>query len=341
MSDEKDALQRPGKRPRRVTAEDVARAAGVSRTAVSRAFNPDSYLDPAKRERVLTTALQIGYRPNALAASLQGTRTDLVGVIAGDLGNHYDGEFVAALVAALNAADKWPLVLGGRDTVTDQAILSVLRYPLDALIIRGGSISPEISATCEKLNIPMIFAGRQGSNPLSDSVFCDNRAGTAMAVDLLLATGRRAFGYLGGPADWSSETERLQGVQQRLSAAGHHLTAHRNADYTLDGGRIAARSLLQAHDIDALICANDAMALGALSCARHVLGRAVPQDLAIVGFDDMSMSRWPEFALTTLRNPIDRTVQEILRLLEMRMAHPGRPGERVIIAPTLKARATH
>ncbi|MCV3273832.1 LacI family DNA-binding transcriptional regulator [Roseobacter sinensis] len=341
MTEEKDHLRPTARRPRRVTAADVARAAGVSRTAVSRAFNPDSYLDPLKRERVLNVALDIGYRPNALAASLQGTRTGLVAVVAGDLASPYDSEFLAALVSALNAADKWPLVLGGPHAVTDQAILSVLRYPLDALIIRGGSISPDIVTTCEKLNIPIIFAGRIGSNPRSDSVACDNRAGSAKAVDLLLRGGRRRFGYLGGPADWSSERERLAGVVSRLEGAGHRLLTHGHADYSVEGGRRAARVLLTSHALDALICANDAMALGALSCARHDLGLAVPDDLAVVGFDDISMARWPEYRLTTLRNPIDCTVREVLRLLEMRLSHPQRPGERVIIAPTLIARATH
>ncbi|WP_300062599.1 LacI family DNA-binding transcriptional regulator [uncultured Roseobacter sp.] len=341
MTDENDPLQPTPRRPRRVTAQDVAQAAGVSRTAVSRAFNPDSYLDPAKRERVLKTALDIGYRPNALAASLQGTRTGLVGVIAGDLGSPYDSEVLAALVASLTRADRWPLVLGGPDAVTDQAILSVLRYPLDALIIRGGSLSPEITAICEKLNIPMIFAGRIGSNPQADSVVCDNRAGTTEAVDLLLDGGRRRFGYLGGPANWSSERERLAGVVSRLAGAGLALVAHRHADYTFEGGRRAARALLDTRALDALICGNDAMALGALCCARHDLGLAVPDDLALVGFDDIAMARWPEYRLTTIRNPIESTVAAIVRLLEMRMAHPQRPAERVMITPTLIARATH
>lgn len=341
MTDDDDQLSRAARRPRRVTAEDVAKAAGVSRTAVSRAFNPDSYLDPEKRERVMKTALDIGYRPNALAASLQGTRTDLVGVIAGHLGNPYDNEFVSALVAALNGADKWPLVLGGQETVTDHAILSVLRYPLDALVIRGGSLSPQITATCEKLNIPMIFAGHRGSHPRSDSVICDNRAGMAMAVDLLHGTGRRRIGYLGGPADWSSETERLAGVVAQLSTRGTGLVGHDHADYTFEGGRRAARTLLRAQKLDALICANDAMALGALACARHDLAVAVPDALAIIGFDDMSIARWPEFRLTTVRNPIGEAVEQILRLLEMRLAHPQRPGERVTISPRLMARKTH
>lgn len=341
MTDHADPPDKLTRRPRRVTAQDVATAAGVSRSAVSRAFTPGSYLNEAKRARVLETAFRIGYRPNALAASLQGKPTQLVAVIVGDLRNQYDAEFMAALVSALRRAQKWPLVLAGQDAGSEREILSVLRFPLDALIIRGGSVSPNVIQTCEKLSIPMIYTGRAVRGGKIDSIYCDNKTGMGMAVDLLIAKGRRVFGYLGGPADWSSETERLDGVVHHLANHGLSLVAHGNADYTFEGGAHLAAQMLRANDLDALICANDAMALGALSHARHALGLAVPDALSIIGFDDVAMAQWAEFRLTTLRNPVDETVGHILRLLDQRIDNPAKTGERVRIAPILMARDTH
>jgi len=108
MIDEIDIENPEGgpRRPRRVTAVDVARAAGVSRSAISRAFSPGAYVDAEKRDRILKTALDLNYRPNALAASLHGSSTHPVGLVAGNLGNLYDSEFLAALTGALNATGK-------------------------------------------------------------------------------------------------------------------------------------------------------------------------------------------------------------------------------------------
>lgn len=329
------------KRPHRITAAQVAAAAGVSRSAVSRAFTPGAYIDDDKRDLILKAALELGYRPNALAASLQGARTNLVGIVAGKRSNPYDGEWIVRLVAELNAADKWPIVLGGNGEATEQDVLSVLRYPLDALIVRGGSVGPEVIENCAKLNIPVILSGRIVAGENIDCVKCRNEEGTQIATDLLLKQGRRRFAYIGGPAGWNSAQERLTGVKTRLAADGLELLAERNSDYSFDGGAAALRDILSERSIDALICGNDAMAMGALSHARHQTTLRVPQDLSIIGFDDIAMANWPEFSLTTLRNPQEDTVREILRLLEARLNDPGKPGEVVWIEPELVPRGTH
>ncbi len=341
MREKDETLSKNQGRPRRVTAQDVAIASGVSRSAVSRAFTPGSYLDAEKRELILQTAVQIGYRPNAMAASLQGTKSNLVGVIAGDLCNPFDGEFLAALLGGLNSTGRWPLVIGGKDAVTDQSITASLSYPLDALIIRGGSVGPDVLENCEKLSIPVMFVGRRAAGPFTDSVTCDNQTAVATAVEMLIAKGRKHFGYIGGHNQWNSETERLQGVSDALSVHGLSLKAKRNADFTFEGGSIEAENLLKTHDIDALVCANDATALGALTVARQALGLSVPRDLSIIGFDDMSLARWPSFQLTTLQNPVDLMVAELLRLLEERIAKPDKPGEQVVLLPKLMLRQTH
>ena len=329
------------KRPHRVTAAEVAAAAGVSRSAVSRAFTPGAYLDEKKREIILRTALQLGYRPNALAASLQGIRTNMVAVVAGDISNLYDGEFVAQLVAALNAVQKWPMVLSGSEAAHDQNVLSVLQYPLDALIVRGGSVSPAVLTSCKQLNIPLILSGRVLDDPAIDCICCRNEAGAAMAASRLIRAGRTKFGYVGGPDSWSSNLERFQGAAGAQANAGSAFTAVCQSDYSFEGGRQAAETILTSYEVDALICANDAMALGALSYIRTATALRVPQDISIVGFDDIGLAGWPNFNLTTIRNPLEVTIPEIIRLLDARLADPARRGEVVWIDPILIERGTH
>ncbi|MDW3181845.1 LacI family DNA-binding transcriptional regulator [Roseobacter sp.] len=335
-----DRAAQPRRRAR-VTAADVAEAAGVSRSAVSRAFTPGAYLDADKRQLVLKTAMDLGYRPNALAASLQGAATDLVGVVVGELSNPYDSEWLAALVSALNASGKWPIVLGGQAEGLDESVTSILSYPLDALIVRGGSLGEALIDNCTKLNIPVIFSGRVISHPAIDCIACRNHMGMVQAVTLLLESGRRRIGYIGGPPTLSSEQERLAGVVERLAEAGLTLAAQVTSDYSFDGGQSAMRALLQDTSPDAVVCANDAMALGALSFARNCRNLTVPEDLAIIGFDDIAMAAWAEFNLTTVRNPLAKTVDEVLRLLEGRLANPQKPGEVVMIDPDLVKRGTH
>lgn len=332
----------PGRRPRRVTAADVADHAGVSRSAVSRAFTEGAYLDDDKRARILNAAMHLGYHPNAMAAAMTGARSNLIAVFSGTMSSDYDSALLSHLVEALNAAEKWPVLLSGDPARPEDALLSILRYPLDALIVRGGSVSPALLDSCLKLNIPVIVSGHVTGKDGTDCVSRRNELSARMATELLLERGRQRFAYIGGPADWFSEHERLSSVQTCLARQGLDLIAMTRGDYTYRGGRDAARDIFaRGAEINALICANDSMALGALSHLRHEAGIDVPGAVSVIGFDDIEMASWPEFDLTTVRNPIDETVREILRLLEDRLTRPEKPREVALVEPILQLRGTH
>lgn len=331
------------RQPRRITAAQVAEASGVSRSAVSRAFTEGAYLDRAKREKILHVAQELGYLPNALAAGLQASgRSGLVAIVTGELINTYDAEILAKLIHALRALGKWPLVIGGQEELAETDVLGVLGYPLDALILRGGSVAESVAVHCAKLNIPMILSGRVMAAPGVDSVCCDNVSGAALAVQTLLARGRRRLGYLGGLPHLSSDQDRRAGFEAALAEAGLAPVVLAHSDYSFDGGYAVARDLLaQARDIDGLFCANDAMALGAMAAAKREHSLSIPDDLSIIGFDDISMAAWPGFDLTTIRNDMDQTVAQIMRLLGSRLESPGKDSETVWIKPELVVRRTH
>lgn len=329
-------------RPHRVTAADVAHQAGVSRSAVSRAFTPGAYLHQDKREHILKVAAELGYRPNALAAVLQGKgRSHLVAIVTGSLENFYDSEILSRLVQQLIAQGKWPVVLGG-DDVPEADVMAVLGFPLDAMIVRGGSVPDEVVDHCAKLQIPMIVSGRILDHPGIDSVCCESEQGAALAVQALVEKGRRRIAYLGGQADLSSERERRAGFLSAMAAAGLAPVALTTGNYSYDGGLESTRSLLAQHpEIDGLFCANDAMALGALAVATGEMKRRVPETLSIIGFDDIALARWPSFGLTTIRNDIEETVSQMMRLLARRLDTPSAPAELVRIRPEFVPRLTH
>ena len=327
-------------RKKRATAADVAQKAGVSRSAVSRAFTKGAYLDDDKRRRILLAADELGYRPNALAAGLQGAPSHLVAILAGDMRTAYDAEMVALLVAKLNSLQKWPIVLDGGDVTTGDAVRSVLGFPLDAMILRSGSMDKSIVEDCAKLNIPMISSGYILDAPGVDSVCCRNADGMALAVTHLAQSGRKNIAYLGGPAARSSSNDRETGFDTAMREAGLKPHSRTFADYTFEGGFAAAEALLKDRSIDGLACANDAMALGALTAAKECHGLKIPDDLAITGFDDISMAGWPCFNLTTVRNPIEACVDQIIDLLDSRLSTPKRAGDVRWIEPNLIRRGT-
>ena len=328
---------------RRVTAEEVARAAGVSRSAVSRTYTEGAYVSLEKKRRIHEAAELLCYRPNALAAGLNLNRSNLVAIVTGDLKNHYDNEFLGSLVSQLNAIGKLPIAIGGTtDNVGDSEILEVLDYPLDALIIRAGSVKVETVEKCLKLQVPVLLSGRTLHVGNVDSVCCDNEAGVELAVKAFAKSGRRRIGYLGGCPELSSESERHAGFLASMRARGLRPATTARSDYSFEGGYRQGLEILNGRDRpDAILCGNDAMALGVLNAARESLGIKVPEELAIIGFDDIEMAGWPCFNLTTIRNSVEKTVGEIMSLLADRFADPARRGRSIRIPPAFVARSTH
>ncbi|WP_171133229.1 MULTISPECIES: LacI family DNA-binding transcriptional regulator [unclassified Ruegeria] len=328
-------------RPKRVTAQMVADLAGVSRSAVSRALNGGGYVDAQKREQIVKAAAELGYQPNALAATLQGGASRLVAVVAGDIRNLHDSNFVFRLCEGLNRQGFWPLVITGTQTASGITVEDALRFPLDAIVVRGGSMTEALVDRCGKLNIPMICYGRSIENAKADAVCCENAAGTRKATELLLAKGRKKFGFISGPQGFFSSDQRRRGLIETLDQAGLSLSFEHPGDFTVDGGFAAAQAMIASGEtIDALICANDASAIGALGALRSC-NIDVPSQMSVIGFDDAEMARWPMFALTTVQNPIDLMVETILDLIQRRITAPERPAKTVTVMPEILLRETH
>lgn len=221
---------------RRVTAADVAKLADVSRSAVSRAFTEGAYLDADKKTRILKAADELGYRPNALAASLQGAGSNLVAIFVGEMPNHYDKEVATALINGLNAAGKWPIVVGGSGDAAKAAVQNVLRYPLEAMILRSGSLGADVVSSCLKLGIPVISSGRIVEGPNVDNICVRNREAMAVMTKHLIKQGRRKFAYLSGPGAFWSTGERCGGFEETLKAHNLEPVSRLYGDYTVMSG---------------------------------------------------------------------------------------------------------
>lgn len=329
------------KRKRRVTAIDVAKAAGVSRSAVSRAFTQGAYVDQEKKERILQISQDLGYRPNVFAAGLHRARSNIIAIVAGEFRSQYDHELIDRLLQELLALGKWPIVLNGAEITKAPSLEGIFGFPVDAMIVRGGSVNEFVVESCAKLDIPLIFSGCIVDAEGVDSVCCRNYDGMYRVAKLLAGTGRRKIAYVDGFPNRASKSMRPEGARAGLEDAGLALVATITSDFTFQGGLDATLELLAAHDLDAIMCANDETALGALSAIRDILGRKVPDDVAVTGFDDLKMAAWPGFNLTTARNPVNETVSAIIRLLSERLDDPRKLSEQVLLDSELVVRGTH
>ncbi|MCE7794951.1 LacI family DNA-binding transcriptional regulator [Sphingobium sufflavum] len=305
-------------RPSPPSAHDVARLAGVSQAAVSRAFTPGASIAKATREKVMEAATELGYRPNLLARSLIKGVSDLIGVVIGNTQNPFFLPVLEELSTRLTRAGKHSLVFTaehGHDA--DFQIEDVLRYRVDALVLMSASLSFELAEKCSREGIPLIFFNRRPRWDLPmASVTGANEKGAGEIGRHLLEQGYRRIAYMGGPTDSPTNNEREEGFRRALEQQGAEPAMRELGYLTREGGMAAARALLNRPDRpDAIFCANDFMAIAAMEVARHEFGLEIGREIGIAGFDDMPDASWPSFDLTTYSQPIGPMIDRVMELV--------------------------
>lgn len=323
----------------RVTAEDVARQAGVSRSAVSRTFTDGASVSPQTRARVLSAATALGYRPNLIARGLTGQGTGLVALVIGAIGGPYEAVLLDALSRKLRGGGYWPLLIqNGAGEAAGEGLEEALAYQVDGAIVAAGSVSRALAERCIASRAPLVLIGRILPGVGVDAVCCDNAAGMDQLVEGLMRRNRRKVAWIGGWSDTFSNVERHGALVAALARHGLRPVAQRSGDYTHESGLSQGLTLLTAPEPpDAIVCGNDAMALGVLDAARR-LGVDVPGQLSVTGFDDIPAAAWEPYQLTTVRNPVGETVERAFALLERRIADPGAEQVTERLAPVMVQR---
>jgi DNA-binding LacI/PurR family transcriptional regulator len=326
--------QRTGKR-RFGTSYDVARQAGVSQSAVSRCFRPGASISPKMRERILAAANELGYRPNAIAQGLITRRSNLVAVIISNLTNLYYPEVLAELTAKLSAQGIRVLLftLAGESEI-DDVLDQVWRYQVDGAIV-AARLSPAQLAAFQSRDIALVLYNRDGDGTPVASVSCEFAAGETLLIDGLFAAGSRKFGIIGGPRDSTVGEAHVRGACSRLALAGITDVPIDRGDFSYESGYAAAKRLLGEHRLDAIIAANDVMALGAMDAARIDCGLAVPEDLSVVGYDGVDPAKWRSYRLTTVRQPVGRMTEAAVSMLVDRIENPDLGAERRLFSGDL------
>ncbi|HEV7416552.1 MAG TPA: LacI family DNA-binding transcriptional regulator [Tianweitania sediminis] len=319
-----------------VNALQVAKRAGVSRSAVSRAFTPGASIAPETREKVMRAATELGYQVNNLARSLLTNRSRLVGVVATAPELGFRAHLTAALSKALIKRGSVPLIIntGTTEEEINAAQQALFGYRAEATIILSGSPPASFVDLAKRNGQPVIVIGR--SEPEVDSVLVDNIVAAQQAARMFVAQGFTRLGLVGSRSATPSILEREQAFCAAAQEHGAMASIVRGVDTDYRGGREAARLLLaQAPLPQAIFCVNDLMAFGVIDHLRSLASRPTPAEPFVVGFDDVPEAAWQAYDLTTFRQDPDAIASAAIKMLDRRQADPFAPPVRARVPAPL------
>lgn len=325
---------------RAATSLDVARLAGVSQSAVSRTFTPGAVVSEATRRKVLEAARALGYRPNAIARTLITRRSRMIGVVVSYLENQFYPVVLERLSMRLRQ-DGYHLLLFCTDTRdADELLVEILQYQVDGIVLASTTLSSALARSCAETGIPVVLFNRTAANTPSSTVCTDNVAGGALAAKLLCQAGHERIAFVAGQEDTSTSRDREQGFLQGLAEHGRRCFGRAVGDYQFDGARRAVRELFTASPRpDAVFVANDHMAIAAMDALRHELRLRVPEDVAVVGFDDVPQAGWDSYSLTTIRQPVEPMIEAVVSLLFKQIGQEAQ-REDIVLPPELVVRGS-
>ncbi|GAA3886097.1 LacI family DNA-binding transcriptional regulator [Leifsonia kafniensis] len=285
--------------PRPATSIDVAARAGVSQPTVSRALRNLPSISPETKERVYRAARELNYVPREAGRSLATRRSRRVAIISEALTNPYYPELIEPLRRELaHLGYRAVLVADSSDDVLTADALSDGSY--DGVLVTTAARDSRLAEDLRSRDVPHVFVNRTVDDPLSRN--CGFSNGAHLLADLLVEQGHRRIALLTGPSQFSTAFEREQGLREALREHGLRIPDRQvlRIDYTVSGGRNGALTLLTSSEPPtAIVCGNDVVAIGALNAVR-AMGWRAPDDVSIVGFDDIPAAGWDIVSLTTV-----------------------------------------
>jgi LacI family transcriptional regulator len=321
----------------------VAELAGVSIASVSRVMNG---LPASQRvtERVRAAAVELGYVPDATARSLKVGRTEQIALAVADVGNPVYVSMMREISQVVTKAG-YRLVLSSTGSDPKDQIdllVSLNRGFADGLIMSPLRVPEELGTQLRASRLPIVIIGSLPPGVELDNVRADSVAGMALAVDHLAEQGRERIAFVNGPVDTVPGAARLNGYLKALAARNLHDNADAQVtakDFTYKAGLRAATTLLEQSTPDAIVCANDLLAIAALNVATR-RGLRIPDDIAIVGMDDTDIADLANPAITSVDLGATRRAKAAAKLLLRRLEKPGAPVRKVVIEPTLTVRGS-
>lgn len=304
---------------------DVAARACVSLTTAARVFNKkwDGKVRDITRERVLAAAAELGYSgTDALGSALRTGSTKIVALVVGDTVGYLYSQVLLKFVEKLRESGRQVMIFEVNPAKNVAEILNqIQQYRLDAMIITATATQFSYVENLSESRTPIIFFNRQSRNNDLCAVYCDGKIASAKVAHYLMDHGHHHMALITGNANIAKELEREDGFCQAVLARGGDILDIKAGDYTYDSGFHLCKQLLQKCTPDAIFCAEDSIAMGAMDAARE-LGFSVPEDISIMGFDHIEAGQYRSYRLATVAHPIDAMIQRTIDLLDALMKNP-------------------
>jgi DNA-binding LacI/PurR family transcriptional regulator len=331
-----------------VTVRDVATRAGVSTATVSRVVNGNPHVRPEVRAAVTIAIAELGYVPNPSARSLMTRLTGSIGVVILEsadrlFGDPFFGQLMLGISAALSESDQRLMLMLAPTREEESRIDGYLTSGhVDGVVLVGPHGADPLVRRLTRSRVPFVVSGRPMDQRLVTYVDAQNRSGAEAAVRHLVASGRRVIATIHGTLDLTSAVDRLEGYRDALRAAG------RAVDPALEaGGEYRSRTAVEAMtrlferrpDLDAVFVASDSMAIAAMQVIKDS-GRCVPDDVAVIGFDDLPTASESQPTLSTVRQPIEAMGREMVRLVLQRVNEPALSPQQVVFGTELVLRGS-
>lgn len=325
-----------------VTLKEVAERAGVSRSAVSRTFTDGASVSDKMRRKVEKAAKELGYSPNALASSLTTGRTKLIGLVSNNFHNPIFLEVFDLFTRGLQDRGLRPLLVNLTDETDPENSVRMLRqYSVDGVVVASSTLPPGFAKAFRDAGVPVVHSfGRASSAPQVHVVGIDNVECGRMAARELISRGYTHVGFMGGPEGATSTQDRYTGFMSEMAANPDIKVSYSFADaYSFDAGRREMLRLLKNNPAQAYFCGDDVLSIGALS-AIDDSGLSCPDDVGLIGLNDMEMARWENIDLTTIHQPIRQIVTSSIELMVAMLDDPERYPETRIFPCSIVERGT-
>lgn len=327
----------------KVTSLEVAKRAGVSQSAVSRVFTPGASASNKTILKVREAAQELGYRPNVLARSLITGKSRIIGLVVAYLDNYFYPLALEKFSNYLQSEGYHVLIfMATNDTLsTDQVIDELLDYQVEGIITASVGLSSDLTARCEAAGVPVVLFNRSQDAANHSAVTSNNFSGGKSVAEFFLAAGHKRIGYIGGWEGASTQREREAGFRSALAEAGEALAAHALGQFTVEGAKKAARQMFGESDHpDAVFVATDHMAFAVMDVLRGELNLHIPNDVSVVGYDDVPPASWAAYDLSTVRQRADVMVKETVTLMIEKIRNPASAPRHIKIDSPLIVRSS-
>jgi len=301
----------------KVTSLQVAKKAGVSQSAVSRVFTPGASASRSTIDKVKKAANDLGYRPNVLARAMVSGKSKIIGVVVAYLENQFYPEALERLSNSLQEQGYHVLIfMAGKNMQSlDNVVEEILDYQVDGIVAASVSMSSTLAERCKFAGVPMVLFNRSQDLPSMSAVTSDNIAGGHKVAEFLISGNHKKIGYISGWEGASTQRDREAGFISCLANSGFTLHNRQVGNFVMEEAKEATRKMFSSDPPDAVFVANDHMALAVMDTLRYEIGLKIPQDVSVIGYDDVPASAWPAYDLTTVRQPVNKMVQETVEIL--------------------------